>query len=226
MYSFFILINNTTCVGVNREFSTIFRDLGDPRWYITIIIMFKEVTVSSRTDFQLNCSVNWILSHQSYFMTLHSTELTTSWLSGWWPFRTNPPVFSTRADIQLNCRANCLQDNSSAQTTQKTQTLYCCKGVFTRPLFSIGRGSDHIENNTVSIATVLLCASRFRGNFFTESLLRNRYDIPWFVSRSLPGNMSIRHNTLTNISYIYSIRIQMRNRTIENYKTCFEFDVK
>jgi hypothetical protein len=51
----------------------------------------------------------------------------------------NPP------QISLNCRANCLQDNSSALTTQKTQRLCCCRDVFTAPLYSNGRRADHIE---------------------------------------------------------------------------------
>jgi hypothetical protein len=32
------------------------------------------------------------------------------------------------------------------QTTQKTQILYYCKGVFTEPIHSNDRGADHIEN--------------------------------------------------------------------------------
>jgi hypothetical protein len=37
-----------------------------------------------------------------------------------------------------------------------------------------GRKLDHIERiPLVSIVTVLLCASRFRGNVFTQPLLRN-----------------------------------------------------
>jgi hypothetical protein len=55
-----------------------------------------------------------------------------------------PPVQNS-TDNWL-CRRSCLQDNSSARTTQKTQPLYCCRGVFTAPLHSNGRGADHIEN--------------------------------------------------------------------------------
>jgi hypothetical protein len=37
-----------------------------------------------------------------------------------------------------------------------------------------GRKFDHRENTPlVSIVTVLLCVSRFRGNMFTQPLLRN-----------------------------------------------------
>jgi hypothetical protein len=49
-----------------------------------------------------------------------------NWLNprGWRPFRTNLLVFSSQADFQLifNC-PNCLQDNSSAWTTQKTHVF-------------------------------------------------------------------------------------------------------
>jgi hypothetical protein len=64
---------------------------------------------------------------------------------------------------------------------------------------------DHIENTLVSIVTVLLCASRFRGNVFTEPLLRNGSDISLFVSRSLPSNGSTGHNILITIYFIVFI---------------------
>jgi hypothetical protein len=35
------------------------------------------------------------------------------------------------------------------QYTQKTQPLYCCRGVFTAPLHSNSRGSDHIQNTVL-----------------------------------------------------------------------------
>jgi hypothetical protein len=38
----------------------------------------------------------------------------------------------------LNCSASCLEDNFSARTTKKTQSLYCCRGVFTTALHSNG----------------------------------------------------------------------------------------
>jgi hypothetical protein len=57
----------------------------------------------------------------------------------------------------------CLQDNSSARTTQKTQPLYCWGGVLAAPFHSNGRGTDHIENTAllllrafVSVGTCLL----------------------------------------------------------------------
>jgi hypothetical protein len=50
-----------------------------------------------------------------------------------------------------NClgRHRCLQDNSSERTTQKTQLLYCCEGVFTALLHSNGSGVEHIENTVL-----------------------------------------------------------------------------
>jgi hypothetical protein len=57
---------------------------------------------------------------------------------------------------ELNCTANCLQDNSSKWTTQKTQPLYC-RGMFTTPLHSNCRGADHIENAFL----LLFCACMF-----------------------------------------------------------------
>jgi hypothetical protein len=39
---------------------------------------------------------------------------------------------------QLHFNANCLQDNSSAWTTQETQTLFCWEGVYTEPFHSNG----------------------------------------------------------------------------------------
>jgi hypothetical protein len=37
----------------------------------------------------------------------------------------------------------------SARTTQKTQPLYCSRGVFTSSLYSNGRGADSIENAVI-----------------------------------------------------------------------------
>jgi hypothetical protein len=54
---------------------------------------------------------------------------------------------------------------------------------------------DHIADTPVSIVTVLLCASYFCGNMFTDPLLRNGSDIS-FVSRSLTGNRYAGHNTI------------------------------
>jgi hypothetical protein len=47
------------------------------------------------------------------------------------------------------CCPSCLQDNSSARTTQKAQPFYCCRGIFTAPLYNNGRGVDLIENTTL-----------------------------------------------------------------------------
>jgi hypothetical protein len=42
--------------------------------------------------------------------------------------------------------ASCLQDNPWARTTQKTQSLCCCRAVFTTPLHSNGTFVEHREN--------------------------------------------------------------------------------
>jgi hypothetical protein len=62
------------------------------------------------------------------------------------------------SELPLNSSSSCLQDNSSARTTQKTRPLYCCRGVFTAPLQSNGRGADYIENTALlsSRAFILL----------------------------------------------------------------------
>jgi hypothetical protein len=65
-----------------------------------------------------------------------------------------PLVNIPHLDSQLNCSANCLQDNSSAWTVQKTQPLCCYTGVFTTPLHSNCHGTDHTENTVL----LLLCA--------------------------------------------------------------------
>jgi hypothetical protein len=43
---------------------------------------------------------------------------------------------------QLNCNPSCLQDNSSAWTTQKTQPLYCSRSVY----------RAHIENTVLVLS--------------------------------------------------------------------------
>jgi hypothetical protein len=69
---------------------------------------------------------------------------------------------------QMNCRANSIQDNSSSRITQKSQPLYCCRGVFIAPLHSNGRGADHTEN------TVLL----FSRACMLRALLNNGRCLP------------------------------------------------
>jgi hypothetical protein len=60
-----------------------------------------------------------------------------------------PLVKTPHLKSQLNCIANFLQDNSSAWAMQKTQLLYCGKGVFTAPLYSNGRSTDHTKNTAL-----------------------------------------------------------------------------
>jgi hypothetical protein len=56
------------------------------------------------------------------------------------------------ANSAENSSANCLQDISLVWTTQKTQSLYCCRGVFTAPVYSRGRCTDHIENTALPLS--------------------------------------------------------------------------
>jgi hypothetical protein len=77
---------------------------------------------SLHADLELNCPVNWTVTHQPA-TSCHFT--------------------------QLNCSTNCLQNNSSAWTMQKTQPLYCCRGVLTTPLHSSGCGMNHMENTVL-----------------------------------------------------------------------------
>jgi hypothetical protein len=77
-----------------------------------------------------------------------------------------PKSHTELLSTELNC-PNCLLFNFLAQTAKKTPPF---------PLL-----------------TVLLCASHFGGNAFTEPLLRNGSDT-LLVSRSLPSSGSIHHN--------------------------------
>jgi hypothetical protein len=49
-----------------------------------------------------------------------------------------PLVNTPQLNTQLKCGADFLQDNSSVGTTQETQPLYCCRGVFSALLHSNG----------------------------------------------------------------------------------------
>jgi hypothetical protein len=73
--------------------------------------------------------------------------------------------------IFLNCTASFLQDNSSAWTTQETQLLYCCRGVFAAPLRSNFRGADYIE----SIVLLLLLACMLRALPSNGRCLQSHY---------------------------------------------------
>jgi hypothetical protein len=78
-------------------------------------------------------TLNWTLSLTKlllHYTSLHFTEL--NWTG------------------QLDS----LQDNSSAGATQKTQPLYCRRSLFTAPLNSNGRCSDHIENSVLLLLHV------------------------------------------------------------------------
>jgi hypothetical protein len=52
-------------------------------------------------------------------------------------------------------RPNCLRDNFSARTTQKTRPLYCCRSVSSSPFHSNGRGAGHMENTVLLLLRAL-----------------------------------------------------------------------
>jgi hypothetical protein len=92
-----------------------------------------------RTEFTL--SMYKVQVTRSRILTVETLQLP-------WSHRF-PLVNSPHLNSQLNCSASSLQDNSSARTTQKTQLLYCCRGMFTAPFYSNDRGADHIENGVL-----------------------------------------------------------------------------
>jgi hypothetical protein len=81
-----------------------------------------------------------------------------------WGYSNQPP----RGEIthSLNCRVNCPQNNSPARTTQKTQPICSCRGVFIAPLHSNCRGADHIKNTVL----LLSCAWMLRALLATAAV--------------------------------------------------------
>jgi hypothetical protein len=69
-----------------------------------------------------------------------------------------PLVNIPQLNSQPKCSENCLQDNTTARTTQKAQLFYCCTDEFTAPLHSNDRDADHIEN-TVLLVLRACCES-------------------------------------------------------------------
>jgi hypothetical protein len=102
-----------------------------------------------------------------------------------------------------NClgHPNCLQDNSSAHSMQKTQPLYCCWGFFTMPLHRNGHGIDHIENTIL----LLLCACMLRA--LPSQLLLS--------TESLLSNGSIHHNILIQIIKGLLYRLMIWNNLLD-----------
>jgi hypothetical protein len=98
-----------------------------------------------------------------------------------WVFFSSPPTTRHR----LNSSANCLQDNSSARTTQKTQPLYCCRDMFTASLNSNSRGVDHIEN------TVLLLLRALPSN---DLCLQGQYLAMGLYAQFYIGNYAMHTN--------------------------------
>jgi hypothetical protein len=118
-----------------------------------------------RINLEDNRSQQHPLSHFPTSCVFNSRSLVTASNSG--DSSASRAHIITVANIpQLNCSANCLQDNSTGRITQKTQPLFCCRGVFTAPLYSNGRGSDHIEN------TVLLLRACCRRYLATAAIYR------------------------------------------------------
>jgi hypothetical protein len=66
-----------------------------------------------------------------------------------------PLANTPHLNSQLHCGASCIQDNSSARTTQKAQLLYCCGGVFTAPIHSNDREAEHKENTVLPLLRAL-----------------------------------------------------------------------
>jgi hypothetical protein len=69
-----------------------------------------------------------------------------------------PLVKAPHLNSQLNCSAS-FQQSSSAQSTQKTQILSCCRGLFTAPLHSNGHGADHIGNTILLLLRACMLRS-------------------------------------------------------------------
>jgi hypothetical protein len=63
---------------------------------------------------------------------------------------------SRQLNSKVNFSASYLQDNSLERTTQKTQPIYCCRGVFTGPWYSNGRGANNIEITILLLRALLI----------------------------------------------------------------------
>jgi hypothetical protein len=85
-------------------------------------------------------------------------------------------------------RPSCFQDNSSARTTQKTQSRYCCRDVFTAPLDS---NRPH-RKQAVSTVTLLLRTYWLPWEPVYRAVAQKRS----LFTESPLSNGSIRHNTI------------------------------
>jgi hypothetical protein len=82
--------------------------------------------------------------------------------------------------------------NPSARITQKTQSLYCCEGLFTYPLPS-------------NVLLTIACVGS-AGNVFTESL---------------PSNGSIRHNTIYRMATVCLLHFKYTQSTVRDTENLF-----
>jgi hypothetical protein len=101
----------------------------------------------------ITVSLNYTLQTSHIKSSLHSGTLATNSFLHSLPYRTE---LST--DNCLGC-PSCLQDNSSAQIMQKTQPLYCCRGMFTGLLPSqLSQHGPHRKHHSSFVAWCLLQA--------------------------------------------------------------------
>jgi hypothetical protein len=83
-----------------------------------------------------------------------------------------------------------LQDDSSVRTTQKTQPLYSCRGVFTAQLHS---GADHIENAILLLLRAcMLRALPSKGLFYRVTLQQRVYK-PHYSNLKKSGQLYSMH---------------------------------
>jgi hypothetical protein len=93
----------------------------------------------------------------------------------------------------------CLQGNSSARTMQKTQPLYCFRGVFAASLYSNGRGADHIENTVLLLSRAcMLRALPSNGRcLLSDCLATGLYVTILSISWCLGRNLSLQRTYRT-----------------------------
>jgi hypothetical protein len=107
----------------------------------------NHFALSSQTSFVV--ALNHFYSSEKFSLDISWQRILTMEILQLPWSRHCPLVHTPHLNPRLNCSTNCLQDNSSAWTTQKTQPLYCCRDVSRAPLHSNGRGPDHIENTVL-----------------------------------------------------------------------------
>jgi hypothetical protein len=114
-----------------------------------------------------------------------------------------PLVNTPHLNSQVNCSVSCLQDNSSVRTTQKTQPLCCCRGVFTAPLHSNYRGADYIENTVLLLLrTCMLRALRINDRCLPSQWFAAGLYATVFFSSTL-------YNYLIQINYKFTLIVMI-----------------